>query len=158
MQLEWYWQLWLVVAAALPVFIIGYTMYRLRKQRYYVFLRLVDGDTGRPVARATVSGIKVTHTYSPSYASSVGGQAVYALQQHTQEKQKPLGRTDDDGIFRAVISYTSFAALWIEHTAPPLKGLVALEHVSGKGGFPARPFKCRVVFGMIQPPRGEIQE
>ncbi len=152
MEQEWYWTIWLVFATILPTALIILLIVRLRSMKRYVLFCLVDGTTGKPVAGARVSGIKVSHTYVPSYATSVGGQAVYAVDRQFTEKLKPLGYTDEEGIFQTVIGYTSYSSLWIEHIDPQCKGMVAVNHVSRQGCFPDKPYKCRVAFGMIQPP------
>ena len=153
MERVWYWDVWLVFATILPVVLIILLIARLRSMKRYVLFCVVNSATGKPVAGVKVSGIKVSHSYTPSYAASVGGgQAVYALDRQFTEKLKPLGYTDQNGIFRTTIGYTSYGTLWLEHHDPMFKGMVAVHHVSNEGGFPEKPYVCRVAFGMVQPP------
>lgn len=152
MNLPWYWQLWLACATIVPIVLIVVLMVRLRAMRRFVYLRIIDSRTRQPVVGAKVSGVRVNRTYTPSYATSVAGQAMYALSPQVTEKMKPIGYTDANGEFRAVVGYTSYGSLWIEHINPMFKGLVDIGSVSEQGSFPDKPYECRVAFGMLQQP------
>lgn len=154
--MEWYWYIWFVFCGCLLVGTIGTLIYRILKKKRYVFFRLLDEKTGRPVAGVQVRGLVVSNSYTPSYATSMGSIPVYAVTKQTSEKYKLLGYTDEQGTFRRKVSFLSYGALWLENENPSVHGLVSRDHVSQEGGFPARPFVCKVAFGMVQPPEHVI--
>lgn len=155
-SMEWYWYIWFVFCGCLLVGTIGTLIYRILKKKRYVFFRLLDEKTGRPVAGVQVRGLVVSNSYTPSYATSMGSIPVYAVTKQTSEKYKLLGYTDEQGTFRRKVSFLSYGALWLENENPSVHGLVSRDHVSQEGGFPARPFVCKVAFGMVQPPEHVI--
>lgn len=147
--MEWYWYVWLVFSGALLLGVIGFLIYRVSKKKRYVFFQLVDAQTKRPLAGVQVRGLVVSNSYYPVYA----GAPEYGMEKKTTEKYKPLGYTDEQGMFKRKVSFLSYAAFWLESDSPYVRGLISRDHVSREGDFPAKPFVCRVIAGgMIQPP------